>query len=181
MGVSAASGGKRNTRNIAAAAALILTTGVGTVAIGILRSDPAKAAGGACLTICALTFVALLILRHWITDTAAERERLADATKTAREERTSYVAAQAALDAERARVRRDAGLEAARLQQQLHADQEAMRRQFDADRHKVVCEAFEMGALLERSGMLGDADQQATVRHLFPPRPPASSGVSRPS
>lgn len=156
-------------RGIAAGAAVILTAGLGTVAVGILRSDPAKAAGGACLTVTAITLVALCIIRRWLTDTADERGRLADATAAANEERTRYVACLAAVEAERARVRRDAGIEATRQRAQLDAERDSMRDEFEAQRHELVIDTFQTAVLMERAGLLIEPPT-ASVTHLFPHR-----------
>jgi hypothetical protein len=184
--VTATTGGKRNATGAAAtAAAVILTAGFSIIVTGIVQDDPAKAVCGACVAITALTCVALLIDRRCITDTTAERARLADATREAREERVRYVANLSALDAERTRVRRDAAAAASRQRAQLNAERERMLDEFERERERITCEAFQTGVLMERSGILTEPEP-APVAHLYPlPQRERSAdtgtGVSHPS
>jgi hypothetical protein len=170
--VTATTGGKRNATGAAAtAAAVILTAGFSIIVTGIVQDDPAKAVCGACVAITALTCVALIIVRRWITDTTAERVR--------------YVANLSALDAERTRVRRDAAAAASRQRAQLNAERERMLDEFERERERITCEAFQTGVLMERSGILTEPEP-APVAHLYPlPQRERSAdtgtGVSHPS
>lgn len=174
---------KRGARSIAAGAAVFLIAGIGVTGVGILRSDPAKAVSGACLAMTALTFVALIMVRRWITNTGAERHRLAEATTAAADERTKYVASLAALDAERARVRRDVSAAVARQRAMLQVEREKLQGELELQRHRIVTDAFQTGALMERGGLLREPEP-ASVTQLFPHRGQGAavdSGVSHPS
>lgn len=167
----------------ATTAAVILAAGFGIIGTGIIQSDPVKSVSGVCLAITALTCVALIIIRRWITDTSAERARLADATREAREERLRYVASLAAVDAERTRVRRDAATSTSRQRAQLDADRQRLEAAFERDRERITTEAFQTGALMERAGLLREPTP-APVTRLFPlaqRERSADTGISHPS
>lgn len=153
---------------VAAGTGVVLTAGLGIVLIGIVRNDPARAAGGSCLTITALTLIALVVIRRWITDTSAERTRHLDAARAAHDERIRYIAAQAALSSERTRMRRDSAAETARLKTQLAAEREALQDQFDAERGRLICESFKAGVLMQESGVLDAPSANETGVIQFP-------------
>lgn len=155
-------------RMVAVGTCIVLTAGLGIVLIGIVRNDPARAAGGACLTITTLTLIALTVIRRWITDTAAERTRHLDAARAAHDERVRYIAAQAALSVERDRMRRDSAVETARLKAQLAVEREALQDQFDAERGRLICESFQAGALMQESGALNAPSPSETGVIQFP-------------
>jgi hypothetical protein len=152
-------------------AATLFAAGLTVVTLGIIESNPARSAGGACLTITGLTFFALAVLRRWITDTARERERHLDAARALQDEQTKYIAAQAALELERERVRRDAAAEHQQNIARLQAEREALEDQFEDKRAQLICETFETAVRMERAGLLDDEPQQhetARVIGLFP-------------
>lgn len=133
---------------------MVLAGGIGVVVVGILRNEPLRAAGGACLTITALTLVGLTVAKGWITDTSAERERMRNELDAERErlrtderaamnDRVKYLAAQAAIGVERDRMRRDRADEVAQLAAQLAAERAKMRDQFEEERNQVVQDATE--------------------------------------
>jgi hypothetical protein len=130
----------------------------------------------------ALAFVALTLIRRWVTDTSAERGRLATAETAAHDEHARYIAGLAALDAERIRVRRDATVAAGRQRAQLTAERERMDNALEAKRAEISAEAFRTGALMERAGLLTEPEP-ASVTHLFPARlrpADADAGISHP-
>lgn len=136
------------------ASAVVITGGLGVVVAGIVRNEPARAAGGACFTITALTLIALTLIRRWITDTSADRERMRTDLAAERErlradecvatgERVKYLAAQAALGVERDRMRRDRAADVEGVAAQLAAERERLSDQFEEARNQVVQEASE--------------------------------------
>lgn len=177
------------TRATAVSAALIMTGGIAVVLYGIIRADIARALGGACLTMTALTLIALVSIRRWTTNTQVERQRLADATRDAEIERTRYVAGQAALEMERERVLRDAASEREQVAARLRNDQATMRNQFEDERATLQCESFEAGASMALRGLFDRPAPSAhgkVVSFPFPSQPArerdeiGDRGVSQP-
>lgn len=169
-----AAGGTRGARGIAAASTITLVAGIATTAIGLIVGDTSKSASGASITIIGLATLSLIVVRRWVTDTAAERGRLAAATTAATNEQTRYIAGLAAVDAERARLRRDATAMARRQVAQLEADRETLRGEFEKDRERISTEAFRTGALMERAGLLKEP-RPASVTHLYARRERATA------
>ncbi|MFD3917193.1 hypothetical protein [Streptomyces sp. NPDC058603] len=142
------------------------------VLYGVAQNDLARSLGGACLTMTALTLIALVSIRKWTSDTYSERNRLADATREADQEKMRLVAAAAAQEAEIQRIRRDAvaareqlearlTAERQAMHEQLEAERKAMREQLEVDRARITCEAMEAAfALLP--GMLAEQKRSAT-------------------
>ncbi|MEU7399947.1 hypothetical protein [Streptomyces sp. NPDC044948] len=135
-----------------AAAAVIALGGLTAIVYGILRADLPRALGGAALTMPALTFIALVFVRRWVTDTRDERQRLAAAQRYAEGERTRYLAAQAALTNEAGRNSREMHAERVRLQAQLTAEREAMRVEFEEQKATLVCETMEATVRMFHNG-----------------------------
>ncbi|MFE5871587.1 hypothetical protein ACFQ6V_23480 [Streptomyces roseifaciens] len=127
-------------RTTSTAAICILTVGLAVVTAGVLTSDPARAAGGACFTVTALTLIALRVIRSWIVNTAAERGRLQDAIREAEAERTKCIAAQAAIEIERDRMRRDAAAAAQQAHEQLAAERDRMSVEFEEARGDLMAQ-----------------------------------------
>lgn len=140
------------TKATAVAATAVMTVGIGIILYGIVRNDLARSLGGACLTMTALTLLALIAIRRWTTDTQVERRQLADSTRAAEVEHTRYIAAQAALELERGRVLRDARTERDRMEVQIKAAHAAMRERFEQDRAKLICDTMETTVQLFRTG-----------------------------
>lgn len=140
------------TRATAVGAALITSAGLGIILYGIITDDLKRAIGGAIFALCSLSFIALVVIRRWITDTNAERRRLDDAVRTADADRMRYVAAQAACEVERARVRRDVAAERELLAARLEAERAAMDKQFEEKRAKLICDTTEAAFLLFKDG-----------------------------
>lgn len=157
-------------RTTAVAAATVLAAGITVILYGIARNDLARSLGGACLSITALTLIALVAIRRWVTDTEAERARLAEDSREAQNEKTRAIAAQAALEMERQRLARDAAADRARTAAILRAEREAMRDQFEEQRAKLASDAFATGVRMERSGALEPESEhdRAQVIGLFP-------------
>lgn len=129
-------------RTTAAAAAVILIAGVGVIVVGVVTNDFARSLGGACLTMPALTLFALVSIRRWVTNTAAERARLAQATREVEDERLRYVAAQAAQEQESARLRRDAAAEIQQAKARLDVERVAMEAEFEERRNALICKTI---------------------------------------
>jgi hypothetical protein len=151
---------------VASASTIALATGVALTAAGLITRDSAQSASGASVIILALATIGLLLLRRWITDTSAERGRLATALADAAAERDRYIAANAAVEAERARVRRDAASLATQQRAQLAAEREHLQGSFERERERIATDAFRTGAMMERAGLLAEP-QPATVTHIY--------------
>lgn len=148
--------------------------GLVVVVHGIVTDNAARSAAGASLTITGLTFFALCLVRKWISDTSRERDRQLDAARASHDERTRYIAAQAAMEIERQRMQRDVSAERAHLAVRLAAEQAAMRDRFEEERATLICETFEAAVLMVQAGVLNDLEhgrEHAQVIGLFPQQP----------
>lgn len=142
------------TRATAIAGTLVLAGGVSIILYGILRNDLARALGGACLAMTALTLVALIAIRRWVTDTSDERRVLAAAQRHAEGERSRYFAAQAALENEQGRLNRDMAAERAALTTRLMAEREAVAAEFEERRAALIAETMEATVLMIHNNKL---------------------------
>ncbi|WP_328721789.1 hypothetical protein OHT52_21360 [Streptomyces sp. NBC_00247] len=140
------------TRTTTLVAAVITTLGAALMTYGITVGDTARCLGGVGLTMPALTFIALVAVRRWVTDTSRERASLADAQRAADAERMRYVAAQAAQLAEAQRLRRDVAAERAQLAARLDAERAAMQDVFEEQRATLVSETMETTVQMLRDG-----------------------------
>ncbi|MEV5851464.1 hypothetical protein [Streptomyces anulatus] len=138
---------------------------------GIITENLERTVGGAIFTMTALTLIALVMIRRWITTTNAERQRLGDAVREADAERMRYVAAQAALEVERSRLRRDAAAEREQLAARLATERDAMDAQFEEKRNTVVIETFATTVELVRDGLLDVNDPASYGRVIGFPTP----------
>jgi adenylosuccinate lyase len=120
-----------------------------------------------------LTLIILAYVKGWITDTAAERARLAAATRHADELATRYLAGMAGLEIERQRVRRDAEAEREANLQQLKAAQAAMTERMEEERAKIVVDSLNTAFRLINSGAMDEpkAAEHAKVIDLALARP----------
>lgn len=163
------------TRATAVTAAVALTTGLAAILYGVVRNETARALGGVALITIALTLIALVAIRRWVTDTRDEQRQLAQATREAQDERAKYIAAQAALENERQRLMRDAAADRARNTAALRAEREAMRQEFEEERAKLVCETLETAVQLVRGMVDQEPKQQSDVVIQFPTQEPDHS------
>jgi hypothetical protein len=147
--------GSRATIVVAAAAML---GGLPVLLYGIWRDDTARSLGGACLVMAALILISLVLIHRWITDTRDERRVLAAAQRQAIDERTRYIAAQAALENEQARLNRDMAAERHRIAAQLIAEREAMRDEFEEQRAALVAQTMEATVMMIRGGKFAPDD-----------------------
>jgi hypothetical protein len=138
------------TRATAISAAVVLAAGVTIILYGVVRDDLPRALGGACLTMPAMTLIALVAIRRWVTDTSEARRLLAASIREAQAERSRYVAAQAALENEQGRLTRDAAADRARAAAAAIAEREALHQQFEENRAQLVCETFELAFEMAR-------------------------------
>ncbi|MFI1728245.1 hypothetical protein ACH40E_03190 [Streptomyces acidicola] len=132
----------------AVSAAVVMVAGLSVILYGVIYNDLARSLGGACLTMTALTLIALVAIRKWITDTSEERRVLAAAVRDTQAERTRYIAAQAALENEQGRLARDVAAERAGLAAKLIAEREAMATEFEEKRNQLVSEAMNTGVAM---------------------------------
>lgn len=144
----------------------MLLTGLSVTLHGVIRNDLVRAVGGTCLTLTALTAIALVLIRQWIVDTSAERRILASAQKQAEAERTRYFALQAALENEQGRLSRDMAAERSGLAARLHYDREALRSEFEERRAGLIAETMESTVLMMRGGKF-DVEQKPSC-NLIP-------------
>ncbi|MFJ8855289.1 hypothetical protein [Streptomyces sp. NPDC102437] len=156
------------TRATAVGAALIIGAGLSIVLYGIIADDLPRTIGGAIGTMTALTFICLVAIRRWVTNTAAERKRLGDAVRDADADRMRYVAAQAALEAERGRLQRDAAAERQQLTARLHTERAALDARFEEERAKLICETTEAAFRLFHDGRLDTSDANSARIIGFP-------------
>ena len=131
------------TRTTALAATVFITLGVLLAAYGAITGDLKRTLGGTCLTMPAVTLLALTAVRRWTTDTSAERGRLSEAQRAAEAERMRYVAAQAALLVEHQRLQRDTASDRAQITARLESERAAMREAFEEQRAALVCQTME--------------------------------------
>jgi hypothetical protein len=143
-------------KTTAATAAVVMVVGLSVILCSVIDDDLTRALGGACLTVSALTLLALVAIRTWITDTSEERRDLAAATREAQAEHTTYIAAKAALEGEQGRFARDMAAERARLAAMLRAEREALAAEFAEKRTQIECEAFELGWKMALSNKRGE-------------------------
>ncbi|MFD3517765.1 hypothetical protein [Streptomyces sp. NPDC058657] len=171
------------TKATAVAAAAVVAGGVAVILYGIARDELSRSLGGACLTMTALTLIALIAIRRWTTNTDAERASLAAATREADTERMRSVANQASLEAERQRLLRDAASERARLAAAMDVERAAMRAQFEEEKNRLVCETFEAAYNLfkESGGEFAPCPDHAKVIGLFGTAAPKRAPVPAPS
>lgn len=163
--------GKGTIRALAILAFGSFATGMAVVIHGIITDNAARSAAGASLSITSLTFFALCQVKRWITSTERERDRHLDAARASDDERTKYIAAQAAMQIERQRMQRDATAERKQLAVRLATEQTAMRARFQEERDTLVCET--VVATLQMVREDGLLDNQAPEAHakiigLFP-------------
>lgn len=128
--------------------------GLTVVVYGTLRDDLARALGGTCLTLAALTAIALILIRRWIVDTSDERRILAAAQREAERERARYFAAQAALENEQGRLARDRAAERYADAAKLKAERDAMAADFEDRRGTLIAETMEATIRMIRGNKL---------------------------
>jgi hypothetical protein len=142
------------TRALTGTAGATVAGGLSAVLYGTLRNDIARAVGGTCVTLTALTVVALVLIRQWIRDTADDRRLLAAAQREAQAERSRYFAAQAALEVEQGRLARDRSAEQRADAARLKAEREVMASEFEERRAALIAETMEATVLMMRGGEL---------------------------
>lgn len=164
-----------NTRTTTAAGVTLVVAGLALCADGVIRDKGTDALAGAALTFTALTVVALSLIHRWMTDTRAERCRLARDEERALEERATFFALKAHNEAEMTRMHRDVIAERARNAAALAAERAEMYAQVEKDRLQIETRAFQTGVLFERAGMLEpEAAPKATNLIPFPKPAPAA-------
>lgn len=136
------------------AAAAAMAGGLSVIVYGIIRNDPARSLGGACLAITALTLISLTVLRRWIVDTSDERRILDAARRHAEAERSRYFAAQAALENEQGRLNRDMAAERLSLAVRLQVERETMAADFEEKRATLISETMEATVRMVHGGKL---------------------------
>ncbi len=163
----------RVTRTTSATAAVAAAAGIALTTHGVAQESAPHALGGVAFTMIALTLLILLAVRRWIIDTSAERTRLAEATRSANDERTKYIAAQTAVEMERQRLTRDAAADRARTLALLDAERAAMQDAFEEQKAQLVADTLEVGAKLFRDRAAGEQARHDHARVIeFPKQEP---------
>lgn len=130
------------TKVMATTATAAMAAGLAAVLQGSLRGDLARALGGTCLTLVALTVIALILIRRWIVDTSEERRLLAASQRQAQAERYKYFACQAAMEVEQGRLARDRAIEQRADAARLQVEREAMAAEFENKRADLIVETM---------------------------------------
>lgn len=126
-----------------ATVATVMFGGTALTVNGIFVNHVPRSLAGVGAVMIALTAAVLLIIHKWVTDTRAERSRLAAAQREAQEERALCIAAQSALESERTRMRRDLDAERAALLERARVEREALDDEFEERRADLICETTE--------------------------------------
>lgn len=132
-----------STRALTGTASAALIGGLTVVLYGTLRQDLARAIGGTCVTLIALTVIALVVIHRWIVDTREERRLLAASQREAQAEKSQYFAAQAALEVERGRLIQGRAAERRADAARLQAERKALADEFEECRASLIAEAME--------------------------------------
>ncbi|MGW3135964.1 hypothetical protein [Streptomyces sp. NPDC001139] len=146
---------------------MAMLAGLTAVTHGLLKSNAAHSIGGSCVAFLAFGVIFLINLRGWIVDTSDERRILGSATRAAQDERTRYIAAQAALENEQGRLNRDMATERRRIAAQLIAEREALRAEFEEKRATLITETMEATFRMISSGKL-TAPEDTSHGRLIP-------------
>jgi hypothetical protein len=154
------------TRATATTAGTVLLGGLSLTLYGALRNNFAHSLGGTCLTITALTVIALVIIRRWIVDTSNERHRLAENERRAQDEYASYIALKAALENEQGRLRQDISAEHAAINERLKAERAKMEADFEERRATLISETMTTTFLMIRGNKF--APDVASAGKLIP-------------
>jgi hypothetical protein len=154
--------------------------GIGIILDGVLRNDLPASIAGLSLTLTALTTVALILLKGWITDTREERSHLAAAQCEAQAEKSRYIALQAALEAEQGRRAQDRAAERRADQQRLKVERDAMERQFEEQRATVIAETMEATFLMIRDNKFAPDEPTRSKVIQFPTDLPHQQPQHRP-
>jgi hypothetical protein len=160
------------TRATATTAGTILLGGLTLTLYGAIRDNFAHSLGGACLTITALTVIALVIIRRWIVDTSNERRRLAEDQRRTQDEYASYIALKAALEVEQGRLRQDISAEHAALNERLAVERAKMEADFEERRATLRAETMEATFLMFHNGKFAPGASQTGQLIPFPQQEP---------
>lgn len=171
---------RRGARATTAVCVAVLLVGLSVLVYGIIRNDLARSFGGACLTVPALTVLALLVIRRWVVDASSERLALAEAQREAEAEQSRYLAARAALENEQGRLTRDMTAERIALAARLKAERDQLQTEFDARRGELMAEAMEVTMRMVRGGKLAPAQPPSDNLIRFPGQFPVQQDAPQP-
>lgn len=132
-----------------------MSGGLVVVLHGTLRNNLTHTVGGTCLTLTALTAIALILIRRWIVDTSHERQCLAASQREAQNQKSAYIAAQAALEVEQGRLTRDRAIQLRADAALLKTERAAMAADFEEKRGALISETMEVTWRLYQSGKMG--------------------------
>lgn len=160
------------TKVTAGTAAVAMAGGLTVVLHGTLRANLAHTVGGTCITLVALTVIALILIRRWIVDTSEERRMLAAAQRQAQAERSRYFAAQAAMEVEQGRLTRDRAIEQRADAARLKAERDAMAAEFENKRGELIAETMRATFQMIHSGKLAPEHHRQSTVIQFPKQHP---------
>lgn len=160
------------TKVMAGTATAAMGGGLAVVLYGTFRNNLAHAVGGTCVTLVALTAIALILIRRWIVDTSEERRLLAASQREAQGQKSTYIAAQAALEVEQGRLTRDRALQLRADAARLKTERAALAAEFEEKRGDLISETMEATALMMRGGKLTPASPAQSTIIQFPRQHP---------
>lgn len=160
------------TKVLAGTASVAMAGGLAAVLYGTLRADLARALGGTCVTLTALTVIALILIRRWIVDTSHERQCLAASQREAQNQKSAYIAAQAALEVEQGRLTRDRAVQLRADAARLKAERAIMEEEFEEARSALIQDTMEVTAQLLRGGKLTPGSPTKSTVIQFPRQHP---------
>lgn len=156
-----------------AAAAVVVAAGFAAILYGVIRGTPEHSIVGVGLIVTALTLIALAVIRRWVTDTADERRRLADAVQAAQSEREEYFALKAVLENDQQRLMRAAAADRAHAAATLITEREKMEAEFEEKRAALICKTLAEFADLMRSQKQKQPESGSVIP--FPTQQPAQA------
>lgn len=162
-----------NSTGIATASvATVMFGGMALALNGIAHNEAPRSLAGVGAIMIGLTAIVLLVIHKWVTDTRAERSRLATAQREAQEERALCIAAQSALESERTRMRRDLDAEHAALLERARVEREALDDEFEERRADLICETTEATVKMFYDGKFAPNVRRRGTLIQFPQQQP---------
>jgi hypothetical protein len=147
------------TRTASVTGGVAVAGGLAITIQGILRSNLAHTVGGGFLATTAAILIALAVGCQRITDTRDERRALAASQRQAVQERTTYFAAQAALENDEGRLKQAVAAARAKDKEQLRVERAAMEAEFAERRDVLRAETIDSLLKMIASGKLAHGPQ----------------------
>lgn len=160
------------TRTTAATAGVALIGGLTVSLHSAVHHNIPEAIGGLGITLAALTTIVLTLIHRWVTDTRDERRILAALQREAQGQKSTYIAAKAALENEQGRLAQDVAAEHAALNARLKAERAALEREFEEQRATLIAETMEATFLMVRDGKFDPGTARDATLIEFPRQHP---------